>query len=136
MKPSVVTGFAIVSSEKSRPGRRRYEPGVRSKLCWIEARGERVVAAEIYVVESGCVAAPAWGVAFFHSYHVGGGAHLHAALAERAADQAYFHFDSGAILDLAGCQEKYPGRADIFRHQSNGEGLGLPIHFDQPQWKI
>ncbi len=66
------------------PEGHRYEGvGYRAGfgLGLIEARGERVVAAEIYVVEGGCVASPAWGVAFFYPHYMRGGAHLHAALA-------------------------------------------------------
>src|SRR5271156_2654745 len=110
VRPSLIAVFARARALRSRQGRRRY---VR-KLCWIEARGERVVAAEIYVVEGGCVAAPAWGVAFFYADYVSGGAHLHAALAQRATDQAYFHFDSGAIIDFAGSQKENARGADIF----------------------
>ena len=67
---------------------------------------------------------PARRVRFLRPDDMRGRAHLHAALAERTLDERHFQFDGGSRLQFARREEKNSARADISRHQRDGNHLG------------
>ncbi len=85
------------------------------------AQRKHVIAAEREIVEAGGVAAPSRHFNVLGAYDVHGGAHLNAALAERAFDERDFQLDGRARREIAWGKEIDAARADIARDQRDRE---------------
>src|ERR1700733_231296 len=77
-----------------------------SRLLGAVAMRERVVAFERDVVEHGSVTFPTRRLRFLDAHDMSRSPHADAALAQRAAQEAHFHFDGSAALHLAGCEKE------------------------------
>src|SRR5271170_217757 len=89
------------------------------------AQRDDVVAAQGKVVKGGGVTAPAGHIHFLGAHDVGGGAHLHAALAQRPLDERDFEFDGRAGLKIAWREEIDAARADIAGYEGDGNGFEM-----------
>src|SRR5271168_2600859 len=89
------------------------------------AQRDDVVAAQGEIIEGGGVTAPAGHIHFFSAHDVGGGAHLHAALAQRPLDERDFEFNGGAGLKIAWREEIDAAGADVAGYEGDGNGFEM-----------
>lgn len=101
-----------------------------------KALRHRVVALEIDVVKRGRVSVPPGDLAFFGAHHVRRRLQMHATASHRPFDQRDLEFNRRSRPDHARREKKNSGGADIFRHQSDGDGFGEVADLGQAQRQV